>query len=211
MSDGNSPKSNAKRDSALHGKASGDSIEDNSATVTRILKGTAYSEEAIEEVLPFVYDELRRQAGRFLRKERSGHSLAGTELVHEAYLRLFAGEQPRYKDRRHFFATAAIAMRRILVEHARRKQADRRIPPDAVVPLDKVPEPSTSADIDILSLDHSLHALAKVDPRMAQVVELRYFGGLTESEVAEVLQVSRPTVTRAWQTARVWLRREMKK
>lgn len=181
------------------------------ATVTRILKGEAYSAEVVEEILPIVYDELRRQAARFLRKERGGHSLAGTELVHEAYLRLFAGEQPRYNDRRHFFATAAIAMRRILVEHARRKQADRRIPPDAVVPLEKAPEPSISADVDILALDQALDSLAAFEPRMAQVVELRYFGGLTEAEVAEVLEVSRPTVTRAWQTARVWLRREMKR
>lgn len=186
-------------------------IPNSGATVTRILRGSAYSEEAIEDILPFVYDELRRQAGRYLKKERSGHSLAGTELVHEAYLRLFAGEQPRYNDRRHFFATAAIAMRRILVEHARRKQADRRIPPEAVVPLEKAPEPSISADVDILALDQALDSLSKIDARMAQVVELRYFGGLTESEVAEVLQVSRPTVTRSWQTARVWLRREMKK
>lgn len=182
-----------------------------SSTVTRILQGSAYSPEVVEEILPIVYDELRRQAARFLRKERSGHSLAGTELVHEAYLRLFGGEQPRYNDRRHFFATAAIAMRRILVEHARRKGAERRIPQDAIVPLDKAPEPSFAADTDVLALDQALKKLEDFEPRMAKVVELRYFGGLTESEVAEVLEVSRPTVSRAWQTARVWLRREMKR
>lgn len=181
------------------------------STVTRVLRGSAYSAEAVEEILPAVYRELRRQAAGFLRKERAGHSLAATELVHELYLRLFGAEQPNYRDRRHFFATAAIAMRRILVEHARRKRAGKRIPPEAVVPLDKAPEPSSAADVDVLALDQALRALEDFEPRMARVVELRYFGGLSEAEVAAVLDVSRPTVTRDWRTARVWLRGKMER
>ncbi|MCP3961835.1 MAG: sigma-70 family RNA polymerase sigma factor [bacterium] len=184
-------------------------MPDAHATLTRILHGSAYRSEAVEEVLPLVYDELRKVAAVTLRKERAGHSMVATELVHEAYLRLFGGEQPRYTDRRHFFATAAIAMRRLLVEHARRKQAGKRIPEQAVVPLDKAPEPAEVVDVDVLALDEALTALAEFEPRMAQVVELRYFGGLTESEVAEVLEVSRPTVSRDWQAARLWLRRKM--
>ncbi len=184
---------------------------DPQSTVTKILQGEAYSPDVVEEILPIVYDELRKQAALFLRKERSGHSLLGTELVHEAYLRLFGGEQPRYNDRRHFFATAAIAMRRILIDHARRKQAGRRIPTDAILPLDKAPEPALDVDVDILALDEALTALEAFEPRMAKIVELRYFAGLTEREVAEVLQVSRPTITRSWQTAKLWLRREMKR
>ncbi len=186
-------------------------MSDPRVQLTQILQGQAYSSDAVEEILPLVYDELRKVAAVSLRKERAGHSLVATELVHEAYLRLFAGEQPRYNDRRHFFATAAISMRRILVEHARRKQAGRRIPPGAMVPLDNAPEPSTAADTDVLALDQALTSLAEFEPRMAQVVELRYFGGLTETEVAEVLEVSRPTVSRTWKAARVWLRREMKR
>lgn len=180
--------------------------------ITRILQGAAYNQNAVEEILPVVYGELRRLAASFLRKESRQHTLAATDLVHEAYLRLFGGEQPRYTDRRHFFSTAAIAMRRILVENARRKQAGKRIPAHALVPLEDSPEPSASSDdaIDILALDRALTTLAEADPRMAQLVELRYFAGLTESEVAEVLAVSRPTVARLWRAARVWLRREMK-
>ena len=177
--------------------------------LTQIFQGDAYSADVMEEVLPLVYKELRRHAAVFLRKERAGHSLAATELVHEAYLRLFEGEQPRYNDRRHFFSMAAIAMRRILVDHARRKQAGKRIPADAVVPLDSAPEPTTSGDVDILALDDALEKLAQLDPRKARLVELRYFGGLTESEAARVLDISRTTATRDWNSARVWLRHEM--
>jgi RNA polymerase sigma factor (TIGR02999 family) len=179
-------------------------------TLTRLLRGEAYGAEAIEEILPIVYKELRRNAAVFLRKEKAGHTLAATELVHEVYLRLFRDAQPQFNDRRHFFATAAIAMRRILVEHARRKQAGKRIPELALVSLDGAREQASGPAVDILSLDEALSALAKIDSRMAQVVELRYFAGLTESEVAEVLEVSRPTVSRTWKAARLWLRREMR-
>jgi RNA polymerase sigma factor (TIGR02999 family) len=132
-----------------------------------------------------------------------------TELVHEAYMRLFEGEQPQYNDRRHFFSTASIAMRRILVEHARRKQAGKRIPAQAMVSLEQASEEAASSDVDILALDQALTALGEIDERMVRIVELRYFGGLTESEVATVLDVSRPTVARLWRTARIWLRRKM--
>ncbi len=179
-------------------------------TITRILRGAAYSQDAVEEILPFVYDELRRHAGFFLKQDGAKNSLAATELIHEAYLRLFSGEQPRYNDRRHFFSTAAIAMRRILVEHARRKRAGKRIPAEALVPLDNAPEPATAEGLDVLALDQALTQLGEINARMAQVVELRFFAGLTEAEVAAVLEVSRPTVTRTWRAARVWLKTEMK-
>ncbi|MEM8964022.1 MAG: ECF-type sigma factor [Acidobacteriota bacterium] len=183
---------------------------DDQRTLTAILEGAAYDPDAIEDLLPVVYDELRGLASRLLRDERAGISLAATDLVHEAYLRLFAGEQPRYRDRRHFFATAARSMRRILVDHARRKNAGKRIPHDELVPLDEAPEPSARAAVDVVALDAALAALAELDPRMAQVVELRYFGGLTETEVAEVLELSRPTVTRIWRAAKLWLRRHLR-
>ncbi len=178
-------------------------------TLTRILSGAAYDPEAVEKILPIVYKDLRRHAATFLKREHGGHSLVATELVHEAYMRLFEGEQPQYNDRRHFFSTASIAMRRILVEHARRKQAGKRIPEQAKVSLESASEESASSDVDILALDQALNALGEIDERMARVVELRYFGGLTETEVATVLEVSRPTVARLWRTARIWLRRKM--
>jgi len=186
-------------------------------SITEVLQDSAYSDEAIEKILPVVYKELRRVAAVVLRRERRRHSLVATELVHEVYLRLVGSEQPSYRDRRHFFATAAIAMRRIMVEHARKRQAGKRIPPRAIVALEDSPEPSSGSQreqqehaLDVLALHHALEKLAEIDQRMAQVVELRYFAGLTETEVALVLEVSRPTVTRDWRAARLWLRREMR-
>ncbi len=187
-----------------------DSMSSDQQTLTRIFQGEAYGTDAVEEILPIVYKELRRNAAVFLKKERQGHTLAATELVHEVYLRIFRDEQPKFNDRRHFFATAAIAMRRILVEHARRKKAGKRIPELALVSLDGARELAADPGVDILALDQALAKLAEIDSRMSQVVELRYFAGLTESEAADVLETSRPTVSRTWKAARLWLRREMR-
>ena len=165
--------------------------------------------EAREDLVILLYEELRRAANNLLQKERKGHTLHPTEIVHEAYFRLFDRDRPNWENRRHFLGSAAIAMRRVLIDHARRKDASKRIPVQAMIPLEDAPEISADPEIELLALDKALNRLAKISPRYAQVVELRYFGGLTESETAEVLEISRQTVARDWRTARLWLRREM--
>ncbi len=167
-------------------------------------------QDAAEQLLPLVYDELRRLASQKLRHERAGHTLQPTALVHEAYLRLVTGNaEPRFKGRRYFFAAASQAMRRILVESARRKQTQRaggdlkrqELVEDAVA----FPQPS----VDLLALDEALQRLATDAPRKAQLVELRYFAGLTTAEAAKLLDVSTATAERDWTYARAWLRREL--
>lgn len=185
-------------------------MEKDPGAVTRIFRGSAYTPDAINEIMPLVYDELRRLASHFLRGERQGHTLMTTGLVHEAYFRLFGLERISFQNRRHFFATAAMAMRRILVDHARRRAAGHRIPPEAQVPLDVAPEAAEERPLEILALDRALEALAAVSDRQARIVELRYFGGLTEAQLAEVLGVSRATVARDVRVAKLWLRREMR-
>ncbi len=181
------------------------------ATITRILKGSAYTPEVVQEVLPHVYDELKRLAGRFLTSERKDHTMVTTELVHEAYVRLFGLERVSFENRRHFFATAAMAMRRILVEHHRRRHTGNRIPPSQVEALEESLEPSgDEIDIDLIALDRALSALEKLNERQARVIELSFFAGLTEHQIADVLQVSRPTVARDRRAAKLFLRREMR-
>ncbi len=165
--------------------------------------------ESVEELIRAVYAELRKTAGSLMRRERAGHSLVATDLVHEAYFRLFR-EGASWEDRRHFFGSAAIAMRRVLIDHARRKKAGRRIPSDELVELEPDNEPFELPDLDLLALDRALTRLAEVHPRQAEIVELRFFAGLSESEVADLLQVSRMTVSRDWKVARLRLQREMR-
>lgn len=185
--------------------------ENASADITELLALCSTSgSRALERVMPLVYDELRRIAAQRLRKERAGHSFQATELVHEAYFRLVDSEQVRWQDRGHFFAIASQAMRRILVDHARRKQAAKRLGPQDLVRLDDITEPAVLPDLEIVALDRALGKLARLDPRQAQVVELRYFGGLSVPETAVVLEVSEATVAREWRAARLWLRREMR-
>lgn len=169
--------------------------------------------EAIDDLLPKVYGELRQLAGKYLKRERSDHTLTPTGLVHEAYLRLLGTslEGATVENRVHFFAVAARAMRRILVEHARRYQAARRASPQDRVALEDEAlwariEPPPA---EILAVDQALDRLRKVNPRQADVVEMRYFGGLTESDVARVLNVSRGTVARDWRVARMILSRDL--
>lgn len=177
--------------------------------LTLLLERARGDEEALEQLVAAVYQELRRTARRLIRGEASGFTLVATDLVHEAYLRLF--DRPAsWDDRRHFFGSAAIAMRRVLVDHARRKHAGKRIPRDELLPLELSSEPFELPDLDLVALDRALDRLARVHPRQARIVELRFFAGLSESEVAELLGISRVTVTRDWKVARLRLRREMR-
>ena len=163
---------------------------------------------ALDQLTPIVYDELRRLARHYLRRERRDHSLQTTALVHEAYLRLVDHTRMEWQDRAHFFAVSAQVMRRILVDHARRRnvkrgQGLRR------VSLDEATMIGGERPTDLAALDDALTALAERDPRKAQVVEMRFFGGLSVEESAEVLGVSPVTVMRDWRTAKAWLYREL--
>jgi len=176
--------------------------------VTQLLENWRQgNSEALEELLPLVYRELRKLAASYLRRERQGHTLQPTALVHEAYLRLSGDEELEIKDRAHFFAIAARAMRRILVDHARRHHAAKRVGADDKVPLDDAPALAVEPDVDLLALNEALDRLAEVSQRQARLVELRYFGGLTNAEAAQVLEVSEATVERDWKVARLSLRR----
>jgi len=159
--------------------------------------------------MPLVYRELKRRAAGYLRNERADHTLQPTALVHEAYLRLVGQERVAWQNRAHFFGVAAQMMRRILVDHARGHRAAKRPGAAVKVMLDERIGSTRPRNWDLLALDEALTDLASVDSRLAQIVELRYFGGVSEQEVAEVLAVSRSTVTREWQTARTWLYRRM--
>ncbi len=177
--------------------------------VTGILSAIESGDErAAAELLPLVYDALRRLAARKLEGEKAGHSLQPTALVHEAYLRLVGPEGNRFfKDRRHFFGAAAIAMRRILVDHVRKKHALKRGKRGAVEDLESLPGPE--ADENLLALDEALKKLALQDEPKARLVELRYFGGLTSEEASTVLGISPSTADPYWSYARAWLKVEM--
>jgi RNA polymerase sigma factor (TIGR02999 family) len=165
---------------------------------------------ALDRLFPLVYQELCRLAHRQLGREASGHTLSTTALVHEAYLKLVGQTDAPWQDRAYFFSVAATAMRRILVDHARRHRAARRGGADrARVELDEVEIAVTERAAEIVALDDALQRLADLDPRQAKVVECRYFAGLTEAETAEALGVSVRTVAREWLTAKGWLYREL--
>jgi RNA polymerase sigma factor (TIGR02999 family) len=169
------------------------------------------SQQALEQLMPLVYAELRAIAGRYFSREASNHTLQSTALVHEAYLRLIGQQRVQWQNRAHFFGIAAQMMRRILVDHARHQQRAKRGGSDATLSLDEamaVSEPA--ADVDLLALDEALTVLTRIDPRGARIVELRFFSGLTIEETAEVLAVSSGTIKREWSTARAWLYREMR-
>jgi RNA polymerase sigma factor (TIGR02999 family) len=165
--------------------------------------------EARDELFPQVYRELRRLAAAYLRRERPDHSLPPTALVHEAYLRLVGQKRVAWQNRAQFFGIAAQMMRRVLVDHARERQAAKRGGVAIRVLLDDQIGAAHPRDCELLVLDQALTELTQRDARLAQVVELRYFGGLSEQEVAVVLAVSRATVTRDWHTARAWLYRRL--
>ena len=164
--------------------------------------------KALGRLTPIVYGELRRLARRYMRRERPGHSLQTTALVHEAYTRLVDYKRMEWQDRAHFFAVSAQLMRRILVEHARRHNLKR----GGGVPHVSLEEAATvggNQDSNLVALDDAMNSLARLDPRKVQVVEMRFFGGLSVEETAEVLKVSSVTVKRDWRAARIWLYREL--
>jgi RNA polymerase sigma-70 factor (ECF subfamily) len=163
---------------------------------------------ALDRLTPIVYDELHRLAGRYMRGERPGHSLQTTALVNEAYMRLVDYKSMRWQNRAHFFAVSSQLMRRILVEHARRHNLKRG---GGVlhVSLEDTAEVGGGRAADLVALDDALDALARVDPRKVQVVEMRFFAGLSVEETAEVLKLSSVTVMRDWSTAKAWLYREL--
>jgi RNA polymerase sigma factor (TIGR02999 family) len=163
---------------------------------------------ALEKLIPIVYDELRRLGRRYMRGERSGHSLQTTALVNEAYTRLVDYKRMQWQNRAHFFAVSAQLMRRILVDHARRHNLKRGAGVHHVS-LEEAAVVGGDGDTDLAALDDAMSALARIDPRKVQVVEMRFFGGLSVEETAEVLKVSPVTVKREWRAARTWLYREL--
>jgi RNA polymerase sigma factor (TIGR02999 family) len=167
-------------------------------------------QNALQALTPIVYKELHRLARRYLRRERSGHSLQATALVNEAYLRLADYTRMQWQDRAHFFGVSAQVMRRILVDHARRNNVKRgrgvqHVPLGDVVVI----APGEDADTDLVALDEALIGLTRIDPRKAQIVEMRFFGGLTVEEIGEVLKVSTGTIKRDWRAAKAWLYQEL--
>ena len=173
-----------------------------------LLRWGAGEKECLNELVPLVERELRRIAHRLMRKERQGHTLQTTALVNEAYLRLVDFKRMRFKDRAHFFAVSAQLMRRILVDHARRRNLKRGAGMQQIS-LEETNVFGPERDADLVILDDAMLALARFDSRKARVVELRFFGGLSVEETAEVLNISSITVMRDWNTARAWLYREM--
>jgi RNA polymerase sigma factor (TIGR02999 family) len=164
---------------------------------------------AVEDLLPLVYRELRQLAAQRLRRERPDHTLQPTALVHEAYIRLVDQRRVRWKNRAHFYGAAAHIMRRILVDGARARKTDKRGGGWERVPLVGDGTPGGSRDVDVLALDDALERLAALDPQQERIVELRYFGGLTLDETAEVIGISTATVKREWAIAKAWLRAQL--
>jgi RNA polymerase sigma factor (TIGR02999 family) len=179
--------------------------------VTQLLaKLSSGDRTALDELLPLVYDELRRLADRYLRRERSDHTLQATALVNEAYLRLVDQNVP-WQNRAHFFGVAAEMMRRILVDHARSHQAQKRGSGGVKLSLDEAINMSDERAADLISLDEALNALAQFDPQKSRIVELRFFAGLSIEETAKVLGIGTATVIRQWRMAKAWLYHEVSK
>jgi len=178
--------------------------------VTQLLIGWSKGDkEALDKLLPLVYNELHRQAAAYLRRERAGHTLQTTALIHEAYVRLVDQKNVHWQNRAHFFGIAAQLMRRILVDHARTKKRVKRGGSDIRVSLSEVTIKAAARDLDIVALDEALERLALIDEQQSRIVELRFFSGLTVEETAEVLGISPATVKRDWSMAKAWLHREI--
>jgi RNA polymerase sigma factor (TIGR02999 family) len=171
---------------------------------------------ALNQLTPLVYDELRRLARRYMRNERAGNTLQTTALVNEAYLRLVDAKNMGWQDRVHFFAVSAQIMRRILVDAARARASAKRggqvkrVNHSTAFNLDEIPDVSSGRDRELVAIDDALNTLAEMDPRKARVIELRFFGGLSVEETAEVLKISPQSVLRDWKLAKAWLTRELK-
>ncbi len=186
---------------------------DKSREITRMLhEWSDGRREALEDLMPLVYNELRRQASRYLRRKRIGHTLQTTALIHEAYLKLIEQRDVNWQNRAHFFGIAAQAMRRILVDYAKTRHREKRGGAGENLPLDEARFIAfKEKSIDLIALDEALTQLAKFDDQQARVVELRYFSGLSIEETAEVLKISPATVKRDWTIAKAWLKREIGK
>lgn len=168
--------------------------------------------QALEDLMPLVYDELHKQAARFLRRERAGHTLQTTALIHETYIKLIDQREVNWESRAHFFAIAASLMRRILVDYARRKNRNKRGGANLNLTLEEAAlVAGKEKSVDLMALDEALTRLEKIDEQQARVVELRYFGGMTLEETAEALKISRTTVADDWSMAKAWLHRELTK
>src|SRR5262252_5714091 len=193
-----------------HGARAAALHSDSSEQVTQLLaRWRDGDRNALDALMPIVYTELRSMADRYLQRERSDHTLQSTALVHEAYVRLAQQDLPEWQNRAHFFAVAAQLMRQILVDYARSHRASKRGGDVCKVALEDAGEKAQALDVDILALDDALKSLAQMDSQQSRVVELKFFGGLSFEDTAEVLGVSASTVKRDWTTARAWLHREL--
>jgi RNA polymerase sigma factor (TIGR02999 family) len=178
--------------------------------ITQLLDAWGSGDKAaLDALMPVVYDELRRQASRYLRRERPGHTLQTTALINEAYLRLADQKQTRWQNRAQFFGIAAQLMRRILVDHARTKHRAKRGGSDVRVSLTDVSAATSAPAVDLIELDEALNRLAEIDAQQARIVELRFFSGLNVEETAVALNISPATVKRDWSVAKAWLHREI--
>jgi len=191
-------------------------MQTTSAEITRLLKAWGRGDAAaLDRLTPLVYEELRRLARNYMKKEQRGHSLQATALVNEAFIRLVDARAIDWQDRAHFFAVSARMMRRVLVDAARARASAKRgglaerVDHSTAVDLDRFPASPADVSAQLCALDDALNTLAAMDPRRAQVVELRYFGGLSVEETGHVLQISPQTVMRDWKLARAWLAREL--
>lgn len=185
-------------------------MSESSGDITALLgQWQGGSQSALDQLTPLVYRELRRLAQSYLRRERPGHTLQGTALVHEAYLRLVDQRQVQWRDRSHFFALSAELIRRILVDHARSKMAEKRGGDQVKLSLEEGMDAPVPGDLDLIALDDALQVLARTDFQQSRIVELRYFAGLSIEETADVLHISPATVKRDWVIAKAFLKREM--
>ena len=166
-------------------------------------------QEALRALVPMLYEDLRRVAHQYLRKARPGHTLQTTALVHETYLRLEQQHAPQFQNREHFVAVCALLMRQILIGHERTRRAAKRGAGATTIAFDEAIAPAKVRGLDLIALDDALNGLARLDPQQSRIVELRFFGGLSIEETAQLLGLSPATVKRHWATARVWLHREM--
>ena len=172
-------------------------------------RASAGDQKAISQLIPIVYGELRKLARGYLARENQPQTLQATALVHEVYLRLLRGQNPRWTNRAHFFGIAARSMRQILVERARARKAQKRGGAQRAITLSDEGLASPGHSLDVLALDEALNALATLDPKQARIVELRFFGGLTVEETAVIMETSPATVKRWWDLSKAWLRREL--
>lgn len=186
-------------------------MEPTSSNVTQLLAAWGEGDQnARDELIPLVYAELHRVAQNYLRRERRGHTLQSSALVHEAFLRL-VDQRVAWRNRAHFFGIAAQMMRRILVDYARSRGNEKHGGDQLHLELDEALDAAAERDAELVALDDALNSLAEIDPQQSRIIELRYFGGLTIEETAEALDISDTTVEREWRLARAWLRRELSK